>query len=83
MHSTVDKMKTEIMDHMSQWIKTFERIGAGSEVDRIATARLCDFQLDMTTSGLSVLTDKAYELKAADEAWRSAYPEKAERERIE
>ena len=39
--------------------------------------------MTMTMGGLNVLTDRADELKVADDAWRLAHPDQALEERIE
>lgn len=80
---TVPQMKAEIMDHMREWQDGFEKMGMVPEIERVVDVRLGDFQLDMTTSGLTVVTDRAEELKAADDAWRVAYPDQAALERLE
>lgn len=79
---TVPRMKEEIMSHMAEWQSTFAQMGMDAEVERVADARLGDFQLNMTTSGLIVVTDRAEELKAADDAWRVNYPEQARLEQL-
>lgn len=71
------RMKAEIMDHMREWQSAFEVAGLGAEVGRVTDARLSDFWLDLTLCGLTVVTDRADELKAADDAWRLAHPEQA------
>lgn len=80
--NTVARMKEEILANMAEWSATFAKMGLEGDVERVADARLEDFSLTMTMSGLSVLTDRADELKAADDAWRLAYPEQAAKEQL-
>ena len=81
--STKDQMKDEIMAHRAEWIEAFEGMGDAEQIAQLVDSRLNDFSLDMTTSGLSVITDRAYELKAADDGWRARFPEQAASERLE
>lgn len=78
----IPRMKEEILAHMSEWQATFAKMGMETDIERVADARLSDFQLDMTTSGLTILTDSVDELKAADDAWRLAHPEQAAKEQL-
>ena len=84
---TVPRMKEEIMSHMAEWQSTFAQMGLDAEVERVADgpgdkSDAIAFQLNMTTSGLIVVTDRAEELKAADDAWRVNYPEQARLEQL-
>jgi len=81
--NTIPRMKEEILANMAEWSAVFAKMGMEGEIERVADARLEDFSMTMTMGGLNVLTDRADELKVADDAWRLAHPDQALEERIE
>ena len=86
LEETVVSMKGEIMAAMAEWMDVMEQLAPGvveQGVEQIADKRLGDWHLDMQTSGLKLMMDRAYEFKAIDDRWRRKHPEQAAEEPLD
>ena len=77
----VEKLKPqiteEIRQHMDGWLKLADEADVRTETEALIAKRIDDFLIDLTLTGLKLLTDYAEALKEADDAWRVANPQKA------
>lgn len=78
-----EEMAGEIMEHMREWEAVFEQMGEQDQVARVMNARLDDLLLNLTVSGIDLLTKHADALKIADDSWRKKNPALAAQEPLE
>lgn len=74
------KLRSEIKAEMSEWSEVATMAGIGDKLNELAEAKLDGFAADMQASGLRLLMDRAEEIKAADDAWRLQFPDRAAKE---
>lgn len=71
------------MEHMREWEAVFEQMSEQDQVAGAMNARLDDLLLNLTVSGIDLLTKHADALKIADDSWRKKNPALAAQEPLE
>ena len=80
-HKNIELLKGnmigEIEEYMGEWIKFSALMEMESEVRKLIEQSVKNITEDIFFSGVGVFTEKADELKDADDAWRRANPKLA------
>jgi len=79
----VPDMAGDILAIMSAWRDGFEQNGMPGFVEDFVQKRLANWQVDMQTSGIKLVSDRGEELIAADNLWRIQHPSQAELEPLD
>jgi len=72
-------MNAEISLYMDRWLQSADKIGIRSKTEQFFQQQVLEFCSNLSIDGLKLFTDYAIPLKDANDAWRKAYPELAEK----
>jgi hypothetical protein len=73
------QMNAEISLYMDRWLQSADKIGIRSKTEQFFQQQVLEFCSNLSIDGLKLFTDYAIPLKDANDAWRKAYPELAEK----
>lgn len=72
-------MNAEIAAYMGRWLEVADEFEFRPKLEQFFQQQVGNICSDLTLDGLKLFTDYAIPLKDADDAWRKAYPELAEK----
>ena len=71
------KMPPEILAALREWANVADQIGNREQFNELINNRVENYMSKLKTDGVQMLLDLVVSLKAADDRWRAANPEKS------